>query len=301
MTYNSMDVQIHNLEQEAYCAVLRAFKAQSDALSWDKESLITELRNELGVSHDEHRELLSRVNSDDVICRISHVTTQGELLSIAQKAFQLCLIKWLSYWAMYPKIVFEFWNFCLLPLGNGDKVGPSRPMHEVLPSPTFSRKKRKTSGRHALVYDIHTANETWEWVNFKEISPMDIRWEEDLAITHHSSIVGLGHGYKRRSGPGPGPGRGRMMARNKNDYLPMQNGVERKLPDDIELFDTELLVKEVERVFDANQPDPAAVAKAKRLLKCRSMSRLWLMPYQGSGKHLMAKVMDNRHICWGSN
>ena len=24
-------------------------------------------------------------------------------------------------------------------------------------------------GRHALVYDINTANETWEWVNLKEV------------------------------------------------------------------------------------------------------------------------------------
>lgn len=29
-----MEAQIHHLEQEAYCAVLRAFKAQSDALTW---------------------------------------------------------------------------------------------------------------------------------------------------------------------------------------------------------------------------------------------------------------------------
>lgn len=29
-----MEVQIHLLEQEAYSAVLRAFKAQSDALTW---------------------------------------------------------------------------------------------------------------------------------------------------------------------------------------------------------------------------------------------------------------------------
>lgn len=28
-------------------------------------------------------------------------------------------------------------------------------------------------GRHALVYDIGTTNETWEWVNLKEvIDPM---------------------------------------------------------------------------------------------------------------------------------
>ena len=24
-------------------------------------------------------------------------------------------------------------------------------------------------GRHALVYDINTTNETWEWVNLKEV------------------------------------------------------------------------------------------------------------------------------------
>lgn len=29
-----MEAQIHILEQEAYSAVLRAFKAQSDAISW---------------------------------------------------------------------------------------------------------------------------------------------------------------------------------------------------------------------------------------------------------------------------
>jgi len=36
----------------------------------EKESLITELRKELRVSDEEHRELLSRVNSDDMIHRI---------------------------------------------------------------------------------------------------------------------------------------------------------------------------------------------------------------------------------------
>lgn len=31
---NDMEVQIHRLEQEAYTSVLRAFKAQSDAITW---------------------------------------------------------------------------------------------------------------------------------------------------------------------------------------------------------------------------------------------------------------------------
>lgn len=36
----------------------------------EKESLITELRKELRLSNEEHKDLLGRVNSDDVIRRI---------------------------------------------------------------------------------------------------------------------------------------------------------------------------------------------------------------------------------------
>ncbi|CAI9097417.1 OLC1v1033844C2 [Oldenlandia corymbosa var. corymbosa] len=68
--HSDMELQIHMLEQEAYRAILRAFKAQSDALTWEKEELITELRKELRVSDDEHRQLLSKVNDDGLIQRI---------------------------------------------------------------------------------------------------------------------------------------------------------------------------------------------------------------------------------------
>ncbi|KAK6944543.1 ENT domain [Dillenia turbinata] len=60
-------MDVHVLEMEAYGAVLRAFIAQSDHLSWAKEGLITELRKELKVTDDEHRELLGQINSDDTI------------------------------------------------------------------------------------------------------------------------------------------------------------------------------------------------------------------------------------------
>ncbi|KAL6640081.1 hypothetical protein ACP70R_022391 [Stipagrostis hirtigluma subsp. patula] len=72
-----METQIHQLEQEAYCSVLRAFKAQSDAITWEKEGLITELRKELRVSDKEHRELLNRVNNDDIIRRIREWRESG--------------------------------------------------------------------------------------------------------------------------------------------------------------------------------------------------------------------------------
>jgi ENT domain len=32
--HSDMESQIHMLEQEAYCSVLRAFKAQADAITW---------------------------------------------------------------------------------------------------------------------------------------------------------------------------------------------------------------------------------------------------------------------------
>ncbi|KAF3323846.1 Protein EMSY-LIKE 1 [Carex littledalei] len=59
------------LEREAYTSVLRAFKAQADAISWEKENLITDLRRELRLSDDEHRELLTIVNSDEVTQRVT--------------------------------------------------------------------------------------------------------------------------------------------------------------------------------------------------------------------------------------
>lgn len=79
-----MEYQIHQLEQEAYSAVLRAFKAQADALSWEKEGLITELRKELRVSDDEHRELLARVNADEIILRIREWNQVGEPRAVSE-------------------------------------------------------------------------------------------------------------------------------------------------------------------------------------------------------------------------
>ncbi|XP_020534412.1 protein EMSY-LIKE 3 isoform X2 [Jatropha curcas] len=65
-----INFQIHSMEKEAYCSVLRAFIAQSDLLSWGKEGLITELRKELNVTDIEHGQLLVKINSDEAIKRI---------------------------------------------------------------------------------------------------------------------------------------------------------------------------------------------------------------------------------------
>ncbi|KAJ7976014.1 Protein EMSY-LIKE 3 [Quillaja saponaria] len=307
--HGDMEAQIHCLEQEAYSSVLCAFKAQSDALSWEKEGLITELRKELRVSDDEHREILSRVNNDDIIHRIREWRKGGDY----QPA----------------------------------KCSTSHPVHDVLPSPTVSasRKKQKTSqlqvqplpdslmrsrqynsasyagnrhftsrsssgnvvpnvpdlligkkvwtrwpadnhfyeavitdynsaeGRHALVYNINTANETWEWVDLKEISPEDIQWEgDDHGISHQGGHGGQGHAvnkYSNHIGNTLGAGRGRRhpKVQSGREFFPSQNGIGKRSLDDIEFLYTDSLVKEVERVFAVSHPDPLELEKAKNLLE----------------------------------
>ncbi|KAF3326705.1 Protein EMSY-LIKE 1 [Carex littledalei] len=70
--------QLHTLEKSAYTAVLRAFCAQSNALSWGKEELITELRKELRVSDVEHRHILALISSDKSIKLLRGSRKQSE-------------------------------------------------------------------------------------------------------------------------------------------------------------------------------------------------------------------------------
>ncbi|XP_066351631.1 protein EMSY-LIKE 3-like [Miscanthus floridulus] len=76
-----LDSGIHQIEQQAYTSVLRAFKMQSDALTWEKESLITELRREWKVSDVEHRMLLNMVNEEEVVHRIRQSRQGGGMQS----------------------------------------------------------------------------------------------------------------------------------------------------------------------------------------------------------------------------
>ncbi|XVF69721.1 hypothetical protein PTKIN_Ptkin11bG0104900 [Pterospermum kingtungense] len=341
--HGDMETQIHIIEQEAYCSVLRAFKAQSDALTWEKESLITELRKELRVSDEEHRELLLRVNSDDIIRRIREWRRasglQPGMLSTSQPPHDPVPSPTVSGSRKKQKtsqsvasLSMDAPSPALLPsmqpsssaLRRGPPSGakskkskssmqyphpglPGRPQApnrtssgafatkepaEAAPyDPLIGRKVwtrwpednhfyeavitdyNPVEGRHALVYDINTTDETWEWVNLKEISPEDIRWEgDDPGISRRGGRPGPGRGIKKSMArgagvAGAGRGRGNLKGQAKKDFPSAQNGVGKKVLGDIEILHTDTLIKEVEKVFGASHPDPVEIEKAKKVLK----------------------------------
>uniref|UniRef100_A0A7N0RH64 ENT domain-containing protein n=1 Tax=Kalanchoe fedtschenkoi TaxID=63787 RepID=A0A7N0RH64_KALFE len=220
--FNEMEIQTHHLEQEAYCAVLRAFKAQGDAITWEKESLITDLRKELRVSDDEHRDILSRVSSDDVIRRIrewrqssghqSVMLNPSQAMSNARRK-QMILTS-------VPSLSLGMHS---APLEQGSMAG--------------LRLKRPKSN----------------------ICPADIRGAGENPSEFLADGVGLqgqvdgGNGLTAQAAP----------------QFPQNNhiGSGNKLPEDIEIFDTNTLIREVERVFNSSNPNPAEVETAKKMLR----------------------------------
>ncbi|CAL0333155.1 unnamed protein product [Lupinus luteus] len=338
-----METQIHQLEQEAYSSVLRAFKAQADAITWEKESLITELRKELRLSNEEHRELLGRVNADDVIRRIREWRQAGGhqsgMLSAGQALHDSNPSPTVSASRKKQKITPSVPSRSFggpSPFPPQTVTAPHQPSSSGKrgPVPGPKGKKQKPSqiapgvssmkqypssgpggrnqvpnraegasfdsligrrvrtkwpddnnfyeavitdynpadGRHNLVYDMGSTEETWEWVNLSEISPEDIQWVgEDPGINQRGAFGGSGNGMNRPvardSVPGAGRGRGAPKGQSRKDFLSSQNGIRKKAPEDIKILHTDTLIKEVERVFSSNHPDPHEIEKAKKVLK----------------------------------
>lgn len=291
-----MEAQIHTLEQEAYGAVLRAFKAQSDALTWEKEGLITELRKELRVSDDEHRDLLAKVNADDLIQKIrewrkvrgnQHVVEQLPTSTLSgshkrQKTSQPMHLPFggqpahplIQVEKLVPPAVHGGLNHKPVAGRGSSNTTRSRDLffgRKIMtrwPEDTnfyeaIIRDYNPVDGRHALVYDINTANETWEWVDLKEIPPDDIRW------------IGDDPGISRGGGSGQGTllslqrDEGFSSDQYRKEVRPQQNGglVQKAAIDEIEILHTETLIKKVERVMDANPPNLIEIQKAKKMLK----------------------------------
>ncbi|EOA21155.1 hypothetical protein CARUB_v10001509mg [Capsella rubella] len=271
-----MEAQIHTLEQEAYYAVLRALKAQADTLSWDKASMMTNLRKELRVSDDENREMLNNLNNDDIIKRIDdwRKGNKQSLAVLPSPTFSASRKKQKTFQS-YPSI-----GSTRNRSFNNRPVTANEPAEALIGRKVWTKWPEDNSfyeavvtqynadeGRHALVYDINTVNETWEWVDLKEIPLEDIRWDGEengatLNVRHGSGTTRGNRGNLSHGGRGRGP-----RTQPRREHLALENGGGRKFFDEIELFNTDSLVKEVERVFDSNLPDPHELDKAKKLLK----------------------------------
>ncbi|KAK4717891.1 hypothetical protein R3W88_016229 [Solanum pinnatisectum] len=329
-----LEVEIHRLEQEAYNSVLRAFKAQADAITWEKESLISELRKELRLSSEHHREFLGRVNEDDVVrrireWRISGMHGTGQAVhdqipssSVSASHRNQIIAPYLpSHSFSGPSPTFrppaatavnqpststanrdplmdpkdqtmpgvsstEMQYPSLGPSGRGQSSNQvSEPSESVSFDPLIGRKVRTkrpddnnfyetfiadcnaAEGKHVLVYDRGSANETSEWVNLKEISPEDIQWEgEDPGISHHGNNSESGRGND--SDPVAVRGLGLTMPESKTDFPSSHYSIGKKGDDDIVLLRTDMLINEVEkRIFGASHPDPLEVEKLKEVLK----------------------------------
>ncbi|PNY06161.1 hypothetical protein L195_g002623, partial [Trifolium pratense] len=105
------------------------------------------------------------------------------------------------------------------------------------------------------------------------ISPEDIRWEgEDPGILYRGGHSGQGRGANKLFGHGgdtlgAGRGRGHPRFHSRKELVLPQNGIGNRVPDEIELLNTDSLVKEVERVFATSLPDSVELEKAKQMLK----------------------------------
>ena len=135
-----------------------------------------------------------------------------------------------------------------------------------------------------------------------QIPPEDIRWDGEESGVALNAGLGSGsiRGNRRNYQSNIGRGRGPRIHQPRRDFLPTQQngggggggGGRITSSDDIELFNTDSLVKEVryfyllcpllnstadrcnitaliqvERVFDTAHPDPLELDKAKKMLK----------------------------------
>ncbi|KAL9233119.1 hypothetical protein vseg_008154 [Gypsophila vaccaria] len=330
--HRDMEHQIHHLEKEAYCAVLKAFKAQSDAITWDKEGLMTELRKELRVSDDEHRELLFNVDNDDTIRRIrewrqagGHLNASHPINDVPSPTPSASRRRPRTLQPLHPNAApmqpaptvptvpsrgrrprqfpygSQVANETPIP-GSGEQLIGRKVLTRWPDDNHFYEavvtRYNQSDGRHALVYGMNTPEESFEWVNIMEIPPEDIRWvnedrglsrrgvPEDPGLSHRGVPEDLGlsrrggpedpglprrvvpedPGLSRRGGPGersiaPVPSAARKKLRNDQ-----QNGVG-NMADDIEILHTDTLIKEVEKVVCARNPDRLDIEKAKKMLK----------------------------------
>ncbi|KAJ7566230.1 hypothetical protein O6H91_02G093000 [Diphasiastrum complanatum] len=173
--FSNTEQFICKLEQDAYKSVLVAFGAQSENISWVKERLMTDLRKELRVSDEQHRELLGKVADDEILHQIQDWRRYNQEQSGCPPT------NGLPYFDIHQIAnISQSWKK-LKTTNNPQAIASS-----AMPLPSSASKRmpiqrgiKKKGGTHGLVYDVGTEKETWEWINLKEIAHGDLIWVED--------------------------------------------------------------------------------------------------------------------------
>lgn len=135
----------------------------------EKEGLITELRKELRVSDDEHRELLTKVHGDQLIKSIRLDASLREL----------------QCWALVISYMKKSVNFCRLIgycLDNfirdwrqagghqAARLANSQPVHDLLPSPSVSASRK----RHKATQSVSSLSFSALHLLFGLFSPLSL-------------------------------------------------------------------------------------------------------------------------------
>ncbi|XP_031478427.1 protein EMSY-LIKE 3-like isoform X2 [Nymphaea colorata] len=247
-----MEEQIHNLEMEAYNAVLKAFIAQSDDLSWGKEKLISQLRHELKVSEVEHIESLATVDSDDLVRHIREWRkgTKGSHELLPNVTYASGLVPGPTLVNAHKKLKMAHFTASpnCLPRVQSSSMLPSA-------SPNYMSHLQPSAG----------------------LQPgrlRDKQWSEGALVNEGNvgqSVKSMGH---TREVAVTGKGRGSLKVHPGKHYAPSMGDGLKKVPDRIEIRETHVIIHEVERVCGVENPNPALLEKAKLILKEHEKSLL---------------------------
>ncbi|CAM8961086.1 unnamed protein product [Rhodiola kirilowii] len=210
--------EIHHFEKEAYTAVLRAFKIQADSISWEKESLISNLRKELRLSNEEHGEILGKIKLENCNQRIRESRQAfGDpygIISVSNMSNDIVplpntngrrglskfrkhgnVVKGLNDPVQPPssgpngmgKVAFDVSSNIFANKTSGlvkhnhllgQKVRTRCPHDHNFYDAVVSRYD-PARGLHALSFNFASGSDDLEWVDLTKIPPGDIQWVND--------------------------------------------------------------------------------------------------------------------------
>ncbi|KAK9123434.1 hypothetical protein Sjap_013036 [Stephania japonica] len=230
-----IEYQIRCIEMEAYTAVLKAFTAQADVLSWDKEGLMSDLRKELRVSDIEHRELRVKVDSDDSVRMIRQEWRKG---MVCQK---------------------EIFPDAKTPSVPGLLCHPYNKRRKCSQITAFSAPNllsfaQPASGVIPSSFATHSVESQWG-------DEASASFKMGSAVQPMKSVVHNGQMSFSIKGRGSG------VVQPRKNCQPSNVTNFNTSCDKIEIRTTDILIHEVEKLTSGERPDPVQVEKAKLLLR----------------------------------